>query len=137
MKIYFRATILIIFSLVLLGCATARFSINDSNMFGESPYIVVRQDNYYLRFQYGKLTFLTSTESKIEGENLIFYLPVTTSTGNPTGRYQEELITNQEKIKSIKTKNVYWQEPSGELIRLNIVNDTGQLSKAHYSIERH
>ncbi len=131
-----NATLLFIAAL-LLSCATASWSLHDKAMFEEAPHIVKRNNTYYLRFKYGKRSFLAYTKSIVKDDKAIFFLPVTTSTGNPSGRYQEERIDNPEKIEAVQNGHAFWQEPSGELIKLLIIEDEGQLQATHYSIGSH
>lgn len=137
MKFLAKNTVQLFIAALLLGCATASWSLFDKEMFEEAPYIVKRDNAYYLRFKYGKRSFLAYTKSVVKDDKAIFFLPVTTSTGSPFGRFQEERIESPQKIEAILKGHVFWQEPPGELIKLPIITDSGQLSAARYSIGSH
>ncbi|MDA3863675.1 MAG: hypothetical protein PF689_07365 [Deltaproteobacteria bacterium] len=120
MKMDFRILISGLLFLIL-GCASARISINDKEIFMESPKIVVKEDRYFLKFRYAespKFVFYAMTWSKIQGNKLIFYMPCTSSSGNLRGVVQYEEIVSPDKIDLIKKQSVYWENPENKLIKL-------------------
>ncbi|HEY9082906.1 MAG TPA: hypothetical protein VIN73_06210 [Vicingaceae bacterium] len=111
---------LIIVLVTVTGCVSTKSisSYNDKTYFKESPKIVSYKDRYFLRFVYPDNTFafFMMCESKINADTLIYYLPVTTSSGNLRGKIQFQEIFKANEIEIIKKKNVYWEEPDGSLV---------------------
>jgi len=86
--------------LALTGCAVNRSitNLNNDIFFRQPPKIVVIENQYFIRFVYSDRDdahrFAMSTESKVVNNSLIFYLPVTTSSYDMSGRTQfEEIIS--------------------------------------------
>jgi hypothetical protein len=118
-----KLIVLLTASLLITACFSTlegTVSIDDKSYFSEEPKIVTRENRYFLRFRYSDYPFYMSADSKIESNKLIFYIPVTTSTGNAKGKLQFEEIISEEKIKLIKEGAVFWQEPSKKLVSLKI-----------------
>ncbi len=115
---------LIIVLVTVTGCVSTKSisSYNDKTYFKESPKIVSYKDRYFLRFVYPDDTFafFMMCESKINADTLIYYLPVTTSSGNLRGKIQFQEIFKANEIEIIKKKNVYWEEPDGSLVVMPI-----------------
>jgi len=112
--------LLVISALILTGCTSPGISIYDTEVFKESPKIVMKNDIYYVRYRYSEGAFALLTSSKIKDDKLIFYLECTTSSGYPNGRLGFEKIMDRKRINLIKRKSVFWQEPDGKLIPLEI-----------------
>ena len=108
--------------LSIIGCVSPGISMHDLGIFSESPKIVTHDGRYFLRFRYGndERVFYFITWSNIKNEKLIFYVPATSSSGDPRGRVQFEEIADKGKIDYIRRGEVYWEEPSGDLIPLKI-----------------
>src|SRR5690606_28473472 len=87
---------LIIILVTVTGCVSTKSisSYNDKTYFKESPKIVSYKDRYFLRFVYPNDTFafFMMCESKINADTLIYYLPITTSSGNLRGKIQLQEI---------------------------------------------
>lgn len=120
-------TISICLTFLIVGCFSTSgvISLENKSYFKEIPKIVIKKDRYFLRFRYSeteKFTFFMMTNSKIKDDKLIFYLPVTTSSGNLKGKLQFEEILTQKKIALIKEGLVFWEEPDKQLIPLKIEN---------------
>jgi hypothetical protein len=110
----------------VVGCSSTQ-SISfhvDNKYFKESPLIVHTESRFFLKFVYSDSEnasgFAMYTESNIENDSLIFYLPVTTSSFNMRGKTQYEEITSDEKIKIIAEGNVFWKQPDNSLVRMNV-----------------
>jgi len=115
----------IIFGLMIFfGCESTRSisSFNNKRYFKESPSIVSYQDKYFLRFVFTDETFAFYMwcESKVKNDTLIYYLPVTTSTGDRSGKIQFQEIFKANEIEIILNKNVYWEEPDESLVKMLI-----------------
>ena len=95
-------------------------SLNDRDYFQESPTIVTNQESYYLRFVYPEksFAFFMQCESKVKGDSLIYYLPVTTSSGNLRGQTQFQEILEENELRIVKLGNVFWEEPDGSLVSM-------------------
>jgi len=99
------------------------FSINDSRIFTQPPAIVLRDNNYFIEFKYGKNSFYFDIASKIQDNKIIFYLPVTTSSGNMHGKLHSDKITDPIIISLIEQGQVFWEEPNGKLIPIMIITN--------------
>ena len=110
--------------MIVSGCVSTKSiaSLNDKRYFKESPSIVSYQDNYFLRFVHTNETFAFYMwcDSKVKGDTLIYYLPVTTSSGDQRGKTQFQEIVKADEIEIIKKKNVYWAEPDESLVKMLI-----------------
>lgn len=106
------------------GCISTKSiaSLNDKRYFKESPSIVSYQGKYFLRFVYTDQTFAfsMSCESKVRRDTLIFYLPVTTSSGDLRGKTQFQEVFKANEIEIVKEENVYWEEPDESLVKMSI-----------------
>jgi len=107
---------------------SANFSLHDKQIFRQTPGIVTQNGNYFLAFQYGPNSNYFYCGSKIVKGNLVFFLDVTTSTGNPDGRWQYEAIKNKQKIALVEKGKAYWEQPDHQLIKLEIkVLESGEI----------
>lgn len=110
--------------LVLTGCSSTSSiaSFSDKNYFKESPSIITYQDKYFLRFVYTdeSFAFFMMCDSKIKSDSLIYYLPVTTSSGNLIGKIQFQEIIKENEIEIIKKKKVFWEEPDESYVLMMI-----------------
>jgi hypothetical protein len=124
--------LILLIAITLIGCTTTHSvaELNDELFFKESPKIVTDGNQYFLRFVYsdkeGAWGFAMYTSSEIYNDSLIFYIPVTTSSGNLRGRVQFEEIKSSEKIKIIKKEKVFWKEKNGTFIPLVIHRMTNE-----------
>jgi hypothetical protein len=77
-----------------------------------------------MRFVYsdndGAFAFFMMPESKMNGDSLIYYLPVTTSSGNYKGRTQFQEIIKVNEIEMVKKKNIFWEEPDGSHVAMRL-----------------
>lgn len=114
--------------LILSGCVSSSSiaSLNDRDYFKESPKIVTYEGRYFMRFVYPDpegFVFFMMADSKVNNDSLIYYLPVTTSSGNMRGRVQFQETVKANEIEIIKKNRVFWEEPNGSLVAM----DVGQL----------
>lgn len=105
------------------------FSMNDPSVFEEQPKIVIKNDRYYLRFHYGSWACHFTTKRRIAGDQLIFSVPVQTSSGCPKNSLAFEEITDPRKIELIKKRKVFWEEPNRVLLSLEVESMEEDLEK--------
>ena len=124
MKIRKSIFCIIIGLIIVSGCVSTKSitSINNKKYFKESPSIVSYQEKYFLRFVYSDETFAfyMECESKVNSDTLIYYLPVTTSSGDLRGKTQFQEIIKANEIEIIKKENVYWEEPDESLVKMMV-----------------
>jgi len=124
MKIRKSIFCIIIGLIIVSGCVSTKSitSINNKKYFKESPSIVSYQEKYFLRFVYSDETFAfyMACESKFNSDTLIYYLPVTTSSGDLRGKTQFQEIIKANEIEIIKKENVYWEEPDESLVKMMV-----------------
>ena len=124
MKIRKSIFCIIIGLIIVTGCVSTKSiaSINNKKYFKESPSIVSYQEKYFLRFVYSDETFAfyMACESKVNSDTLIYYLPVTTSSGDLRGKTQFQEIIKANEIEIIKKENVYWEEPDESLVKMMV-----------------
>ncbi|MBN1501364.1 MAG: hypothetical protein JW982_14485 [Spirochaetes bacterium] len=110
-------------ALTFISCKSTQpeFSVNDSSIFTDTPVIIISNSRYFLNFSYAEKLCCYSTESKIKNDSLIFFLPAERNSGNPEIKSVYEEITTPEKISLIKSGKVFWEEPDGNLIKLEIL----------------
>ena len=130
-------------SLAFSGCSPSCIaSVNDPGWFKEGPKMVTRDGRYFFRFRYSehpdsRFAFFMMAWSTIRNDKLIFYIPVTTSSGNCKGRLQFEEIVSQDKLSLAKKGSVYWMEPDGTLIPLEIKPMEESLNIISSSVREH
>ena len=110
---------------VTLGCAPAVRSIasfDDKKFFDESPSIVYHQDRCFLRFVYTTKSFahFMMCESKIKNDSLLYYLPVTSSSGDRRGQIQFQEVVGENEVQIIKKGKVFWKEPNGNFVLMKV-----------------
>jgi hypothetical protein len=135
-----KLTLILILLLMIAGCASASISMNDQDLLMESPKIVTKQGMYFIRFRYAEspsFVFYMMTWSKIRDNKLIFYIPVTSSSGDLRGVVQFEEIVSPKKIDLIKKDLVFWQEPDKKLIPLEIDTMKKSLDVINERIRKH
>jgi hypothetical protein len=124
MKIWKNIYYTIIGLMIVSGCVSTKSitSHNNKKYFKESPSIVSYQDKYFLRFVHSDETFAfyKYCVSKVNSDTLIYYLPMTTSSGDLRGKTQFQEIIKANEIEIIKKKNVYWEEPDESHVPMTI-----------------
>jgi hypothetical protein len=110
--------------MIFVGCTSTKSITSHNNIkyFKESPSIVSYQTRYFLRFVYSdeSSAFFMMCESKVKNDSLIYYLPVTTSSGNLSGKPQFQEIIKENEIDIIKKKKIFWEEPDGSHVPMTI-----------------
>ena len=110
------------FLLFALGCSSSfRIALADDGYFLESPKIVTTQNRFFLRWRYAdKPLFAMYSASKIENGKLVFYIPVTTSTGSESRKLHFEEIKDPAKLLLVSENKVFWEDPDGSLKELKV-----------------
>jgi len=115
-----------VLAIALQGCAwrfAPGFSMHDTGYFTESPYIVQRGNDYFLRWRYGNWGFYFFPESRLRNGTIIFSLQATSSSGSVAGKVGEIRIEGEAKIHALETGGAFWWEPDGQKIPLKIVKE--------------
>lgn len=94
--------------------------MHDPKYFMHSPHIVIRANEYCLRWRYGDFGWFFQPQSKVINGQLVFSVQATASSGDFTGKYTELLITDQQKIRALETGGAMWWEPNGKKVPLPI-----------------
>ncbi|MEP1097434.1 MAG: hypothetical protein ABJG78_20115 [Cyclobacteriaceae bacterium] len=118
-----RTMFCVLFGLLIVsGCTSTKSiaSLNNGEYFKESPTIASYKGRYFMRFVYsdneGVFAFFMMPQSKVNSDSLIYYLPVTSSSGDLKGKTQFQEIIKENEIEIIKKKKVFWEEPDGSLV---------------------
>lgn len=123
-KLYRNILCIIIALMSVVACTSSRSisSLNNKSYFKESPSIVSYQTRYFLRFVYSdeSFAFFMMCESKLKNDSLVFYLPVTTSSGDLRGKTQFQEIIKENEIDIINKKKVFWEEPDGSYVSMEV-----------------
>ena len=99
------------------------FGSRDPEYFSVPPSVVKKLGAYFLRWNYGSLGFVFQPSSMVKDESLVFYLMVTTSSGNLPGRPDEVPIDDPKSIAALERGGAFWWEPDGSLSPLTVVED--------------
>ena len=95
------------------------FSI-DGELFEERPIIVIEEGKYFMEWTQGEWPYAFFPTTRIKEEKVIFYVSVTTSSGNRTGQLNRQEIKKMKYIEKILMNQAFWKEPDGSLVKLEI-----------------
>ncbi|CAN5901140.1 hypothetical protein BH11VER1_BH11VER1_11490 [soil metagenome] len=120
-----KTSLLLLLLFILVNCGAQfgpGYSMHDKHYFRESPHIAMRGTAYSLRWQYGSMGFYFEPGSKIVHSQLLFSLQGTSSSSDLRSKYGEVPITDPDEIKLLQKGEVYWLEPDGQKVRLELKN---------------
>lgn len=96
-------------------------SCKDPMLFKECPEVVQRRGSWFLSWTYGEDTFYFSPNHQARGDRLVFALPATSSSGNPSGRSAELPLEDREAVDALLKGGAVWWEPDGSYVPLRVV----------------
>ncbi len=114
--------LILIFLAAAATLAAGRISLDDPMYFEERPRMVEEGGKYFFEWVYGEWGFAFFPKLKLKGEKAVFFLSATTSSGQLRGRRVRNEIRKRRALKLIREGEAYWEEPGGNLVKLEVVS---------------